>query len=161
MFLETMNSPLKLASSPLQRTPKKQSKKKKTTLSLNLCESYTCWSSFLVVTKMQIYSEGFVVSLLPKIRHSSGQHLLNTVCQRSSARSSGWWRSVVSDSATPWTVAHQAPLSMGFPRQDYRGGVGCHFLLQGIFPTQRSNLHLLGWEVGSLPLSHQGSLETF
>ena len=21
--------------------------------------------------------------------------------------------------ATPWTVAHQAPLSMGFPRQDY------------------------------------------
>ena len=28
-------------------------------------------------------------------------------------------RSVVSDSATPWTVAHQAPLSMGFPRQEY------------------------------------------
>ena len=25
----------------------------------------------------------------------------------------------------PWTVAHQAPLSMGFSRQ-----VGCHFLLQ-------------------------------
>ena len=21
--------------------------------------------------------------------------------------------------ATPWTVAHQAPLSMGFPRQEY------------------------------------------
>ena len=28
-------------------------------------------------------------------------------------------RSVVSDSATPWTVAHQAPLSMGFSRQEY------------------------------------------
>ena len=27
--------------------------------------------------------------------------------------------SVVSDSATPWTVAHQAPLSMGLPRQEY------------------------------------------
>ena len=28
---------------------------------------------------------------------------------------------VVSDSfATPWTVTHQAPLSMGFPRQEYR-----------------------------------------
>ena len=26
---------------------------------------------------------------------------------------------VVSDSATPWTVACQAPLSMGFPRQEY------------------------------------------
>ena len=35
---------------------------------------------------------------------------------------------------TPWTVAHQAPLSMGFPGKNI--GVGCHFLLQGIFPTQ-------------------------
>ena len=24
--------------------------------------------------------------------------------------------------ATPWTVAHQAPLFMGFPRQEYWGG---------------------------------------
>ena len=39
--------------------------------------------------------------------------------------------------ATPWTVAHQAPLSKGFSRQST--GVGCHFLLQGIFPTQGSN----------------------
>ena len=23
----------------------------------------------------------------------------------------------------PWTVAHQAPLSMGFPRQEYRSGL--------------------------------------
>ena len=27
--------------------------------------------------------------------------------------------SVVSDSATPWTVAHQVPLSIGFSRQEY------------------------------------------
>ena len=27
--------------------------------------------------------------------------------------------SVVSDSADPWTVACQDPLSMGFPRQEY------------------------------------------
>ena len=33
-----------------------------------------------------------------------------------------------------WTVAHQAPLSMGFPGDNT--GVGCHFLLQDIFPTQ-------------------------
>ena len=31
--------------------------------------------------------------------------------------------SVVSDSATPWTVAHQAPLSMGFSRQQYWNGL--------------------------------------
>ena len=34
-----------------------------------------------------------------------------------------WSRSVVSDSATLWTVAHQAPLSMGFSRQEYWSGV--------------------------------------
>ena len=36
-------------------------------------------------------------------------------------------------------------------------GVGCHFLLQGIFPTQGLNLHLfhlLHWQAGSLPLHH-------
>ena len=27
------------------------------------------------------------------------------------------------DSATPWTVAHQTPLSMGFPRQEYWSGL--------------------------------------
>ena len=35
-------------------------------------------------------------------------------------------------------------------------GVGCHALLQGIFPTQGSNprlLHLLHWQAGSLPLA--------
>ena len=32
-------------------------------------------------------------------------------------------RSVVSDSATRWTVAHQAPLSMGFSRQEYWSGL--------------------------------------
>ena len=31
---------------------------------------------------------------------------------------------------TPWTVAHQAPLSMGFPAKNT--GMGCHFLLQFI-----------------------------
>ena len=35
-------------------------------------------------------------------------------------------------------------------------GVGCHALLQGVFPTQGSNLWFLGllrWQVGSLPLT--------
>ena len=37
--------------------------------------------------------------------------------------------------------------------------MGCHFLLQGIFPTQGLNLsllYLLHWQVGSVPLSHLG-----
>ena len=38
-------------------------------------------------------------------------------------------------------------------------GVGCHALLQGIFPTQGSSpqlLHLLHWQAGSLPLAPPG-----
>ena len=34
-----------------------------------------------------------------------------------------WSRSVVSDSATSWTAAYQAPPSMGFSRQEYWSGV--------------------------------------
>ena len=36
-------------------------------------------------------------------------------------------------------------------------GVSCHFLLQGIFPTQGSSLCLLYWQVNFLPLHHLGS----
>ena len=36
-------------------------------------------------------------------------------------------------------------------------GVGCYFLLQGIFPTQGSNPCLLHWQADSVPLSHLGS----
>ena len=36
-------------------------------------------------------------------------------------------------------------------------GMGCLFLLQGVFPMQISNWCLLHWQVDSLPLSHLGS----
>ena len=39
---------------------------------------------------------------------------------------------VVSDSSTPWAVALQAPLSMGFPRQEYWSGLS--FPLPGDLP---------------------------
>ena len=48
--------------------------------------------------------------------------------------------------------------SWNFPSKNT--GVGCHFLLQGIFLTQGSNLHLLyllHWQMGSLPLYQQGN----
>ena len=119
--------------------------------------------------------------------------------------------SVVSDSVTAWTVAHQVPLSMKFSRQEYWSGlsfppprdlpdpgiklpfldtesesevaqscptvwdpmdtrllrpwdflgkstgVGCHFLLQGIFPTQGSNPGVPHCRQTVYRLSHQGS----
>ena len=53
------------------------------------------------------------------------------------------------------TVAHQAPLSTGFPRQEYWSGLP--FPSQGIFPTPELNLCLTHWQANSLPLSHLGS----
>ena len=44
---------------------------------------------------------------------------------------------------TPWTVAHQVPLSMGFPRQEYRSGLP--------FPSPR-DLPSPGIEPGSSTL---------
>ena len=42
--------------------------------------------------------------------------------------------------ATPWTVALQTPLSMGFPRLE-----NCHLLLQGIFLTRyRTHISCIG-----------------
>ena len=65
--------------------------------------------------------------------------------------------SVLSDSfVTPWTVALY-PLD--FPGKNT--GVGCCFLLQGIFPTQGSNsyfLHFLHWQADSLPKGRRVSV---
>ena len=40
-----------------------------------------------------------------------------------SKASSSVSHSIVSDSVTPWTVAHQAPLSLGFSRHEYQSGL--------------------------------------
>ena len=60
----------------------------------------------------------------------------------------------MSDSVTPWTAAHRLLCPWDSPGKNT--GVGCHFLLQGIFLTQGSNSHLLGllhWQVDSLSLA--------
>ena len=67
--------------------------------------------------------------------------------------------SAVSDSLQPYGLQPATVLCPGdFPGKNT--GVGCHCLLQGIFPTQGSNLHLQRlphWQADSLPLSHLGS----
>ena len=47
---------------------------------------------------------------------------------------------------TPWTVAHQSSLSMGFPRQEILEWVTISFS-RGIFLIQASNLCFLYWQV--------------
>ena len=60
-------------------------------------------------------------------------------------------------SATLWTVAHQAPLSMGFSRQEYWSGLPClppqDLPHPGIEPTSLTTPAL---QADSLPLSHWG-----
>ena len=67
--------------------------------------------------------------------------------------------SVVPDSfATPWTVALQTPLSLGFSRQEYCSGLP--FPPPGDLPnseTESTSPVALAFQAGSLPLSHQGS----
>ena len=62
--------------------------------------------------------------------------------------------SVVSSSVTPWTVACQAPLSMGFSRQEYWSGLPCP--TQRIFTTQGSNPGLTNCGHFLYCLNHQG-----
>ena len=59
---------------------------------------------------------------------------------------------------TLWTAVCQAPLNMGFSRQEYWSDLPCPVLGDlpdlGIFLTQGSNPHLLAllhWQAGSLP----------
>ena len=57
-------------------------------------------------------------------------------------------------SAAPWTVAGWILCPWDFPGRNK--GVGCHLLFQRLSQAQGSNLRLLNWQTGSLPLSHQG-----
>ena len=61
----------------------------------------------------------------------------------------------VSDFSQPMAVAHQAPLSLGFPRQEYRSGLP--FPLPGDLSDPGIELESPAsphWQADSLPLSH-------
>ena len=64
-------------------------------------------------------------------------------------------RSVVSDSLRPLDCSPRSASVHGISQTRYTG-VGCRFLLQGIFPTQGSNLGLLHCRQILCCLSHQG-----
>ena len=59
---------------------------------------------------------------------------------------------------TLWTLTHQAPLSMGFSKQEYWNGLLCpppgNLPNPDIKPESLS--HFLHWQAGSLPLAVPG-----
>ena len=64
---------------------------------------------------------------------------------------------VMSDSfVIPWTVAHQAPQSLGFPRQEYWSELP--FASPGTLPNPGMEPMFPALQADSLPLSHQGNL---
>ena len=58
---------------------------------------------------------------------------------------------------TQWTVACQAPLSMGFPRQEYWSGLPCPPPGNLPDPGVEAFSAAPALQADSLPLSHQGS----
>ena len=57
--------------------------------------------------------------------------------------------------ATLWDPMDCSP-RRGYSLHGKNTGLGCHFLLQGIFPTQGSNPHLLHWQADSLTTEPPG-----
>ena len=97
------------------------------------------------------------------------------VCLKRANLEGGWvgWNRTVLYIVVTWCVkSHQSCMTLCNPMDcsppgssvhgDFPGkntAVGCHALLQGIFPTQGSNLRLLcllHWQAGSLPLAPPG-----
>ena len=66
--------------------------------------------------------------------------------------------SVVSDSATPWTVARWAPLYMGFSSQEYWSGLPCP--RPGDLPNPRIKPTSPALQADSLPPEPPGKPDT-
>ena len=68
-------------------------------------------------------------------------------------------RQIMSDSfAIPWTIACQAPLFIGLPRQGYWSGLP--FRSPGDLPNPGMEPGSPALQAESLPVSHQGSPQT-
>ena len=86
---------------------------------------------------------------LPVIWHAGDRSTSHSSMEATQQPVAVPWLSCVWLFVTPRTVARQALCPWGFPGKNT--GVGCHFLLQGIFLTLGSNAHLLHWQVDLYP----------
>ena len=108
-----------------------------------------------------IFLRTWVRSLLWELR----SHKLCISVKKKKKVRKAQWRQQVSQ-RIHWCPSLCSPVDCNLPGSSAHGisrqetGVSCHFLLQGFFPTQGSNpglLHLLHWQVGSLPLYYLGN----
>ena len=83
---------------------------------------------------------------------------------KSRTRLSDWtdWLTVVTELCPTLMPPHGLLPTRLLCPWDFPGkntGANCHFLLQGVFTTQGLNLHLLHWQVESLPLPGEPSVQ--
>ena len=100
------------------------------------CQASFCYLEFGLPTHLMRWSLSCVIF---STGDWSTQRLIDLpkILQLVNGRGGGLVAKSYPTLVTPWTAARQPPLPMGFSRQDT--GVGCHALLQGIFPTQGLN----------------------
>ena len=113
--------------------------------------SFTCQIKLSCNTDLSVTSNFCCSKTEPRKLHTP----LTVTNNFSVKRSESVTCSVVSDSATPWTVTHQAPCLWDSPGKN--AGVGSRSLLQGRFTTQGSNLGLLHCRQILYHLRHQGN----
>ena len=75
---------------------------------------------------------------------------------RAQSRMHAGMHSLIQLSATPWSVAHQAPLSIEFSRQEYWRWVAISYSRGSSWQRDQTSVSS-HWRAGSLPLNHLGS----
>ena len=119
-----------------------------------ILSSYTCPKPDLEV----LWIQGQRVAGKGHNAHCFLQAQKAPLCQRCAVRAQSL--SHVQLFATPWTVAHQAPLLMEFSRQEYWSAL--QFPPPGDLPNpgaESALLWLLDWQADSLSPSHLGRLD--
>ena len=103
--------------------------------------------TYLGALKIQPWVLSLTCSDANLLTPASGKEKQSICCRRCCSVNS-----VLSDSFHPHGLQPTRLLCpWGFPGKNT--GVACHFLLQGIFPTQGSNPCLLHWQMDPLPLA--------
>ena len=122
-----------------------------------------CELNILFITTMSTFWASLIAQLVKNMPAMLETWLPSLGCKDPLEKREAAHSSILA-SRIPQTLCD--PMSYSPPGSSVRGifqaritGVGCHFLLQGVYLTQGANpclLHLLHWQVNSLPLSHFG-----
>ena len=108
--------------------------------------SHLCIQDYAVASQVITHHSDLPAGFSESMRSPSQSDPLGT-----SQAASMWVRGRESESfqSTPWTVAHQAPLSMGFSRQEHWSGLP--FLSPGALPDLGIELRFPTLQADSLP----------